>query len=65
MASQGECTAERRGYSLAQFQVVYDLGIGCLSLGAVLDLVDQSFSIMYFVTAVVALIGLWFSWKKS
>jgi hypothetical protein len=45
----------------------YDLGIGIgsLTLGALLDLVDQDFSIMYLTTAVVALIGLWLNWKKS
>jgi MFS family permease len=56
----------RRGQSLAQFQLFYDLGIGIgsLTMGALLDLVNQSFSIMYFATAIVALIGLWLSWKK-
>ena len=36
---------QRRGQSLAQFQFFYDLGIGIgsLTLGALLDLVDQSF----------------------
>jgi MFS family permease len=58
---------ERRGQSLAQFQLSYDLGIGLgsLTLGALLDLVDQSFSIMYIATAIVALIGLRLSWKPS
>jgi MFS family permease len=58
---------ERRGQSLAQFQLFYDLGIGMgsLTLGALLDWVDQSFSIMYLTTAVVALIGLWLNWKRS
>jgi hypothetical protein len=44
----------------------YDLGIGIgsLTLGALLDLVDQNFSIMYMATAVVALIGLWLTWKQ-
>ena len=57
---------ERRGQSLAQFQLFYDLGIGVgsLSLGALLDLVDQDFSIMYVATAVIAAIGLWFTWKE-
>ena len=46
-------TAERRGQSLAQFQFSYDLGIGIgsLTLGALLDLVNQSFLIMYLATA--------------
>jgi len=58
---------ERRGQSLAQFQLFYDLGIGMgsLTLGALLDWVDQSFSIMYLTAAVVALIGLWLNWKRS
>lgn len=62
-----QSAAERRGQSLAQFQLFYDLGIGLgsLSLGALLDLVDQNFSIMYLVTAAVALIGLWLNWKRS
>ena len=61
-----QSAAERRGQSLAQFQLFYDLGIGIgsLTLGALLDLVDQSFSVMYIVTAFVALIGLWLSWKR-
>lgn len=56
----------RRGQSLAQFQLFYDLGIGIgsLTMGVLLDMVNQSFSIMYFATVVVALIGLWLSWKK-
>jgi hypothetical protein len=59
--------AARRGQSLAQFQLFYDLGIGLgsLTLGALLDLVEQSFSIMYMATAIVALIGLRLSWKPS
>ena len=58
---------QRRGQSLAQFQFFYDLGIGIgsLTLGALLDLVDQSFQIMYLATAAVALIGLWVYWCKS
>jgi hypothetical protein len=42
----------------------YDLGIGIgsLTLGAILDLVDQSFLIMYLATALVALIG-WINWR--
>lgn len=57
----------RRGQSLAQFQLFYDLGIGIgsLTLGALLDLVDQNFSTMYLATAVVALAGLWLHWKRS
>jgi hypothetical protein len=33
--------------------------------GALLDLVGQSFSIMYLATAFVALIGLWQHWIKG
>jgi MFS family permease len=62
-----QSAADRRGQSLAQFQLFYDLGIGIgsLTLGVLLDLVNQNFSIMYVATAVVALIGLWLTWKKS
>ena len=61
-----QSATERRGQSLAQFQLFYDLGIGIGSLtsGALLDVVNQSFSIMYLTTALVALIGLWLSWRK-
>jgi MFS family permease len=62
-----QSSAERRGQSLAQFQFFYDLGIGVgsLTLGALLDLVDQSFLIMYLATAAVALIGLWINWRRK
>ena len=62
-----QSTAERRGQSFAQFQFFYDLdiGIGSLTLGALLDLVNQSFRIMYLATAAVALIGLWVNWQQS
>jgi MFS family permease len=58
---------QRRGQSLAQFQFFYDLGIGIgsLSLGALLDLVNQEFSIMYAASAVVALLGLWIYWRRD
>jgi MFS family permease len=59
--------ATRRGQSLAQFQFFYDLGIGIgsLTLGALLDLVNQSFLIMYLATAGVALLGLCFTWQRK
>jgi MFS family permease len=58
---------QRRGHSLAQFQFFYDLGIGIgsLCLGALLDLVNQRFAIMYGATALVALWGLWIYWRKD
>ena len=58
---------QRRGQSLAQFQFFYDLGIGIgsLTLGALLDLVNQSFRIMYLATAGVALVGLWINWRQK
>lgn len=61
-----QSNAERRGQSLAQFQFFYDLGIGIgsLTLGALLDLVNQSFLVMYLATAVVALVGLWINWRR-
>ncbi len=60
-----QSSAERRGQSLAQFQFFYyfGIGVGSLTLGALLDLVNQSFLIMYLTTAAVALIGLWFNWR--
>jgi len=66
MLCRGSKAAARRGQSLAQFQLFYDLGIGIgsLTLGALLDLVNQNFSIMYMATAVVALIGLWINWQR-
>ena len=65
--SVDQSDGQRRGRSLAQFQFFYDLGIGIgsLTLGALLDLVNQSFLIMYLATAAVALIGLWVYWCKS
>src|SRR3990170_5109817 len=56
-----QTSPQRRGQSLAQFQCFYDLGIGLgsLTLGAFLDLVDQNFSLMYAVTLLIALLGLW------
>ena len=62
-----QTSPRRRGQSLAQFQSFYDLGIGLgsLALGAFLDLVDQNFSLMYAVTAMVALVGLWVYWRRS
>ncbi|MPZ78170.1 MAG: MFS transporter [Deltaproteobacteria bacterium] len=62
-----QTSPQRRGQSMAQYQCFYDLGIGLgsLTLGAFLDLVDQNFSMMYAVTAVVAVIGLWIYWKRS
>ena len=62
-----QTSPQRRGQSMAQYQCFYDLGIGLgsLTLGAFLDLVDQNFPLMYAATAVVALIGLWIYWKRS
>jgi MFS family permease len=58
---------ERRGQSLAQFQLFYDLGIGIgsLCLGALLDLAHRQFAIMYAATALVALFGLWIYWRGN
>ena len=62
-----QSSADRRGQSLAQIQFFYDLGIGVgsLTLGALLDWVEQSFLIMYLATAAVALIGLWINWRRK
>jgi MFS family permease len=61
-----QSATERRGHSLAQFQLFYDLGIGIGSLtsGALLDVVKQNFSIMYLTISVAAVVGLWLYWKK-
>ena len=66
-AAVDQTSPQRRGQSMAQYQCFYDLGIGLgsLTLGAFLDLVDQNFSLMYAATAVVALIGLSIYWKRS
>jgi MFS family permease len=55
-----ETSPQRRGQSLAQYQCFYDLGIGLGSmvLGALLDIVDQNFSIMYLTTVAVSFAGL-------
>jgi MFS family permease len=57
-----QTSAQRRGQSMAQFQCFFDVGIGLgsLSLGVLLDLTHQNFSIMYLATAVVCFVGLWF-----
>ncbi len=62
-----QTSPQRRGQSMAQYQSFYDLGIGVgsLTLGAFLDLVDQSYSLMYVVAAMVALAGLWIYWRRS
>ena len=62
-----QSSPEWRGQSLAQFQFFYDLGIGIasLTLGALLDLVNQSFRIMYLATTSVALVGLWINWRRK
>ena len=62
-----QTSPQRRGQSMAQYQCFYDLGIGLgsLTLGAFLDLVDQNFFLMYAATAVVALIGLWIYCRRS
>ena len=62
-----QSSADRRGQSLAQIHFFYDLGIGVgsLTLGALLDWVEQSFLIMYLATAAVALIGLWINWRRK
>jgi MFS family permease len=60
-----QSNAAQRGQSLAQFQFCYDLGIGVgsLALGALLDLTNQSFLVMYLATAAVALIGVAIGWR--
>jgi MFS family permease len=62
-----QTSAHKRGQSMAQYQCFYDLGIGLgsLTLGAFLDLTGQDFSLMYTATAAVAVIGLWYYWKRS
>lgn len=62
-----QSSARRRGQSLAQFQLCYDLGIGVgsLALGAFLDLIQQDFATMYLVTAAFGFCGLFIYWKQS
>jgi len=62
-----QTSPQRRGQSMAQYQSFYDLGIGlgALLLGALLDLVEQNFSLMYAASAAVALGGLWIYWRRS
>lgn len=58
--SVDQTTPQRRGQSMAQYQCFYDLGvgIGSLSLGVLLDLTEQSFTLMYLTTAIVSFLGL-------
>ena len=58
--SVDQTIAQRRGQSMAQYQCFYDLGIGVgsLSLGVLLDLTEQSFTLMFLTTAVVSCLGL-------
>jgi MFS family permease len=62
-----QTSPHKRGRSMAQYQCLYDLGIGLgsLTLGAFLDLVEQNFPIMYTAAAAVALVGLWYYWSRS
>jgi MFS family permease len=62
-----QTSQQRRGQSMAQYQSFYDLGIGLgsLALGAFLDLVEQKYSLMYAMAAIVALAGLWIYWRWS
>lgn len=52
--------AGRRGLSMAQFQTFHDLGIavGAVALGALLDLLDNNYSLMYLAAAAVGGSGL-------
>jgi MFS family permease len=58
--SVDQTAPQRRGQSMAQYQCYYDLGIGVgsLFLGVLLDLTEQSFTLMYLTTAVVSFLGL-------
>jgi MFS family permease len=58
--SVDQTAPQRRGQSMAQYQCYYDLGIGVgsLSLGVLLDLTEQSFTVMFLTTAVVSFLGL-------
>lgn len=55
-----QSSPQRRGASIAQFQVFFDLGmgLGALVLGTFLDLVDQNFSAMYLAATGAAVAGL-------
>jgi hypothetical protein len=41
------------------------IGVGSLTLAALLDLVNQSFLVMHLTTAAVVLIGLWINWRRG
>jgi len=58
---------QRRGQSLAQFQLFYDLGIGLgsMMLGTFLDMTNQNFSAMYLVAAAVGALGLLIYWLRG
>jgi MFS family permease len=51
---------QRRGHSLAQFSLFFDLGmgLGSVTLGALLDHTDQNYPLMYLVGMAVAVLGL-------
>lgn len=58
---------QRRGLSIAQFQLFFDLGIGvgAVALGTLLDLTEQNFSAMYLVTAAIGSVGLIIYWLRG
>jgi MFS family permease len=53
-------SAQRRGHSLAQFSLFFDLGIGVgsIGLGTILDHTDQNYPAMYLIAMLVGVIGL-------
>ena len=58
---------QRRGLSMAQFQLFFDLGIGigAVLLGGLLDITNQNFSLMYLASVTIGLIGMFRYWVKG
>lgn len=58
---------QRRGLSMAQFQLFFDLGIGvgAVLLGGLLDIINQNFSLMYLASVAIGLIGMLRYWAKG
>lgn len=62
-----QTSPQRRGLSIAQYQLFFDLGIGLgsVALGALLDVVDRNFSTMYLAATAVGAVGLAIYWLRS
>jgi MFS family permease len=62
-----QASPQRRGLSIAQYQLFFDLGIGLgsVALGALLDMVDRNFSTMFLAATAVGAVGLAIYWRRS